>query len=654
MAQRFKPYLPGAASYAPRRTDVEWEQYKPLLIELHNDNVSRTTMQQILAKQGFEVTLPQLHRKMARWNSSSKHPPPLSIDQNGDPLHNQSTPPQTITNFDVIFDATAPSNEVKDVEQPHTMDWGSTAESKENTNDVPVMEVISPDDTLADSSLPPTFYNHEENGWLEVLDFIRRRQNATTYPKQYVTFPMQSVQPKRASFCYCAEFFKTPLQLFSDTTNYSIANFSDFSVLIQPSCHQRWTEQHYVAIVIVSYITKTSKHMLELIHSGLEDLLTLLRKCSYNILAYRLAFYLVKRYQWHSLRLSGHSKHTDTLSMISELENFGLHVQEYDEEIDSERLEFAGILLSVDLQSAFEDCKNILCNNIAYLAGMIRHTKTRKADHDPRNFDRKMTECLEGVNISQISLMVLPLFVASLDRILYHVKLDAGLKPLSLAHLCLFVKTFSLVFAKKFLEEVEAISSNIDGPFGLEHKLLICLMKMYDERWDQGCAQSGQFHQTQSSLSNVISTLREHDDNFVFHDIISISYSPAGRKGCAWLDENISNMFLVPLRLDEDLPNQEHSAIWSLTARVPKQAPLEAQVNMQTPTNTAGEEDNVSMLTCSTKHSFRSFRALAYRLNFASSKASLSSVHSKWSGHMSVDSWQLEKVMGWQASTVES
>ena len=58
--------------------------------------------------------------------------------------------------------------------------------------------------------------------------------------------------------------------------------------------------------------------------------------------------------------------------------------------------------------------------------------------------------------------------------------------------------------------------------------------------------------------------------------------------------------------------------------------------------------DDVSMFSSSTKSSFQRFRRMSDRLKHRSSTITVGSVRSKWSGHMSTDSWAPERVLGWR------
>lgn len=64
---QFKQYQPGIATYARRRTAHEWDQYRQLLTDLHNQQVSRRLMLEELAKHDFQPTVGQMVTQMRKW-----------------------------------------------------------------------------------------------------------------------------------------------------------------------------------------------------------------------------------------------------------------------------------------------------------------------------------------------------------------------------------------------------------------------------------------------------------------------------------------------------------------------------------------------------------------------------------------------------------
>jgi len=68
MATEFKEYKPGEALYASRRTKDDWEEHRTIITALYYDGLSRRVIREALVAEGFVVTSGQLTRKMMAWN----------------------------------------------------------------------------------------------------------------------------------------------------------------------------------------------------------------------------------------------------------------------------------------------------------------------------------------------------------------------------------------------------------------------------------------------------------------------------------------------------------------------------------------------------------------------------------------------------------
>ncbi|KAK5077532.1 hypothetical protein LTR24_009562 [Lithohypha guttulata] len=65
---KFIQYQPGGNSYAPRRTEDEWEQHYEVLLHMHEQGRPRREMLHTLQVRGFAVSSGQLTRKMKEWD----------------------------------------------------------------------------------------------------------------------------------------------------------------------------------------------------------------------------------------------------------------------------------------------------------------------------------------------------------------------------------------------------------------------------------------------------------------------------------------------------------------------------------------------------------------------------------------------------------